>query len=101
MWCAYAQVAPLRTDAHPAGDRLERGRGHDGARAWRLAVEAQALVLVRVVHRRIRELVGDPGRTRCAGAQELAYRRGRTAGGPGIRVEPGTVAHGDHTAAGP
>ena len=101
MWRADTQVAALRTDAHPAGDRLERGRGHDRSGTGRHAVEAQAVVLVRVVHRRVRELVGDPGRTRCTRAQELAQRRGRAAGRPGIRVEPAAVAHGDHAPAGP
>ena len=51
MRCADAEVAPLRADAHPAGDRLERGRGHDRPGPRRHAVEAQDVVLVRVVHR--------------------------------------------------
>ena len=82
------QVAAVSPDADSAGGCMAQVKPPPGPSRAHDARELMTLVLVCLLHRRVRELVGDARRAGQPRAPRLAGRRRRPAGGPDFAWDP-------------
>lgn len=94
---ACRQMVALPADADSAGCRVARDRSNHRPGAGRDARQADPVVLVRVLYRRVRKLLSDSGRARQPCAARVAHRRRRPGGCPSLRLGSRAMAD-DHPA---